>query len=176
MSQPLVVIAYPALSQDDYARIQGVRAAHDELYFKLVDPHITLVFPTTALGERELVAHVRESTAGTRKIDFTLRCAVVWDDATQPYWHVFLVPEEGFSAVVNVHDVLYRGALASELRLEVPFIPHMGVATSRDAHACKTVADLLNADGIAIAGRIESLAIAALEADRVRTIETIELG
>jgi 2'-5' RNA ligase len=176
MPPPLVVIAYPTLSPADHARVQEIRAAHDERYFKLVDPHITLVFPTSALGERELISHVRDGAAGQTKIDFILRCAMVWDDATQPCWHVFLVPEEGFSAVVGLHDRLYRGPLASELRLDIPFIPHMGVATSPDSQACKALADLLNTGGIAITGRIERLDITAVETDRVRTIATVNLA
>jgi 2'-5' RNA ligase len=173
---PLVVIAYPELSPRDYARIQEIRAGHDELYFKLVEPHITLVFPTEALDEKQLVSHVRAAASSTAAVDFVLRCATVWDDAHQPYWHVFLIPEEGFSAVVHLHDRLYRSALASELRLDIPFVPHMGIATSRDPHACKTLADLINSDGVAIPGRIKRLEVAALETDRVRTIEKVELG
>jgi hypothetical protein len=74
---PLAVIAYPTLASKDLAWIQEVRAAHDELYFKLIDPHFTFVFPTETLDERELIAHVQDSAGSTARIDFTLRCAVV---------------------------------------------------------------------------------------------------
>jgi 2'-5' RNA ligase len=172
----LVVIAYPNLSAEDFDRIQAVRADHDELYFKLVNPHITLVFPTEALPEAAFTEHVRSASAGVSRIPFTLRCAVVWDDATQPYWHVFLVPEEGFSATVRLHDRLYTGSLSSELRLDTQFIPHLGVGTSRDPQSCKALADRINADGPAIAGTIDRLDVALLEPDRVRTIDIIDLG
>jgi hypothetical protein len=172
----LVVVAYPSLSPEDHAWVQDIRAAHDELYFTLVEPHFTFVFPTEALDEADLWEHARVSVEGVRRIDFVLRCAVVWDDATLPYWHVFLVPEEGFSAIVGLHDRLYRGALASELRLDIPFIPHLGIGTSQDPRACKGLADRINREGVAIAGRIERLDVAVVETDTVRTIETVELA
>src|SRR3990172_3333409 len=173
---PLVVLAYPALTPEDHAWIQSFRAQHDELYFKLVDPHFTFVFPESSVGEAELIAHIREKTRGVPRIAFTVRCAVVVDDATNPYWHVFLVPDEGFSDIVKLHDRLYEGILAPELRLDIPFIPHIGISTSRDSLLCKALADEVNAAGLSIAGSIERLDIVALEPDRVRTIESIELA
>jgi 2'-5' RNA ligase len=176
MEQRLVVVSYPVLRSEDYARIQEIRAAHDELYFKVVEPHITFVFPTAAVGEEELVSHVQGSAGRTPRIDFVLRCAVVWGDGIEEWWHVFLVPEEGFSAIVRLHDALYRGPLAGELRLDKPFLPHMGIGTSRDPQACKVLADRINAHGVEIAGTIERLDVAVLEQNDVLTIKQVELG
>jgi hypothetical protein len=173
---PLVAIAYPSLSPEDFAWIQGVRAAHDELYFGVIEPHITFVFPTKTLEADKLAAHVRAASAEVPSFDFVLRCAVVWGDATQPWWHVFLVPEEGFSAIVRLHDRLYTGPLAGELRLDIPFIPHLGIGTSQDPQACKALVDRINDQGVAIDGRIDRLDIAVLEPDCVRTIDRVELA
>ena len=173
---PLVVLAYPTLSPEDLAWIQSFRAQHDELYFKLVDPHFTFVFPQSSVGEADLLAHVRDKARAVPVITLTIRCAVVVDDATSPYWHVFLVPDEGFSDIVKLHDRLYEGILAHELRLDIPFIPHIGISTSRDSNVCKALADEVNAAALSIAGSIERLDIAALEPDRVKTIESIELA
>ena len=174
--EPLVVVAYPSLRPEDAAWVRDFRARHDELYFKLVDAHFTFVFPTSSLDAADLTEHVRAKASGAGRIAFVLRCAAVWNDATIPYWHVFLVPEEGFSAVVKLHDRLYEGVLASELRLDLPFVPHVGIATSPDPYVCKALAGRINAEGISIAGTIRRLDIAALEAESVRTIETVELG
>lgn len=42
----LLVLAYPELSKNDYDWIQDFRRKHDELYYKIVEPHFTIVFPT----------------------------------------------------------------------------------------------------------------------------------
>ena len=41
----LVVLAYPEIAESDYERIQNFRKHHDELYYRVVEPHFTLVFP-----------------------------------------------------------------------------------------------------------------------------------
>ena len=173
---PLVVIAYPSLSPRDLDWIQDFRSKHDRLYFDILKPHFTFVFPQSGVAEAEFAAHVREKSAAFPKIEFTLRCAAVWDNAMIPYWHVFLVPDEGFSAVVKLHDRLYEGVLAPELRLDIPFIPHIGIASSRDATACKALADQVNALGLSITGTIDALDVATLGNEGVKTIERVDLA
>ncbi len=41
----LLVVAYPELSKSDYDRIQAFRQMHDPLYYDVVEPHFTIVFP-----------------------------------------------------------------------------------------------------------------------------------
>lgn len=73
-----------------------------------------------------------------------MRCAIVVKDALSDNTHTFLTPDEGFREIVKLHDHLYRGALANELRLDIPFIPHITVAISPDANVCKRIADDIN--------------------------------
>lgn len=54
---------------------------------------------------------------------------------------VLLVQDEGFSEVVRLHDKLYTVILALELRLDIPFYPHIGIGSSTDVLACKRLAD-----------------------------------
>ena len=42
--------------------------------------------------------------------------------------HLFLVPNEGCSAFVILHDPLYTGSLTDSLRLDIPFISHLTIA------------------------------------------------
>jgi hypothetical protein len=82
---------------------------------------------------------------------------------------------EGFSALVRLHDRLYTGALADELRLDITFIPHVGVGNHADARACKRVADELNARDFRVAGTIDTLDVVWHEHTTLRTIEQIAL-
>jgi hypothetical protein len=107
--------------------------------------------------------------------EFAIRCAVLGNDAFSEYTHVFLVPDEGYSNIVKLHDRLYAGVIASELRLDIPFIPHIGIANSLDARRCKQLVDRLNSQQFEIRGRFDGLDVIWSEGNRVGTIESVNL-
>ena len=72
---------------------------------------------------------------------------------------LFLVPDEGFSELALLHDALYTGVLASKLTLEIPYVPHIGIATLEDPTRCKELADALNGQGLNIAGTIDEISV-----------------
>ena len=78
--------------------------------------------------------------------------------------------------MVKLHDRLYTGPLAAELRLDIPFIPHLTVGNAAEAQACKRLADDLNARGVSIHGDINALDVARYEGGRVESIGRIELA
>jgi len=172
----LLVLGYPNISQDDLNWIQTVRTEHDELYYEVVTPHFTIVFPVLNIDRAKFVEHVKLQARGFKKIAFVLRCAVIVKDTFNEYTHVFLVPDEGYSDIVKVHDKLYSGQLASELRLDIPFIPHMGIGNAVDPHVCKKLADDLNQQAFAIEGVIETLDVVWYGGSKVNTVEQIELA
>jgi hypothetical protein len=168
------VIAYPSFSQKHNDWIQKVRAQHDA-YYRLVRPHFTLVF-RSSIREAEFVAHVKQRTAAVRKFTFVMRCALVVEDVIGDMNQVFLVPDKGFSDIVKLHDRLYTGILAPELRLDIPFYPHIGVGNSSDPVACKRLADELNGQDFVIEGVVGSLDIVTVVAPdkRITEVKTIE--
>ncbi|CAA9381916.1 MAG: hypothetical protein AVDCRST_MAG03-12 [uncultured Rubrobacteraceae bacterium] len=172
----LVVVNYPTVSRDDYDWMQSIRAEHDELYYGVADPHFTFVFPVFGFDREPFLEHVRERARGVEEIPFACRCATVVKDATNEYTHVFLVPDEGHSGIVKLHDRLYGGPLSPHLRLDIPFIPHVAVANSTDATACKRLADGLNREGFEVEGSVDALDAASYEHNRVTTIERVPLG
>jgi hypothetical protein len=107
--------------------------------------------------------------------NFVLRCAVLGDDAFSDLTHVFLVPDEGYSRIVKLHDRLYTGILKEELRLDIPFIPHIGISNSQNAQACKDLVDDLNAESFEVKGRVEKLDVIWYEGYQVNTIKPIAL-
>ncbi len=172
----LLVLGYPNLSPDDFEWIQSMRARYDKLYYDVVPPHFTIVFPVTNVDEQKFKAHIKEHAQWLEYVSFVLRCAVVVKDSASKYTHVFLVPDEGYSGIVKLHDRLYTGVLASELRLDLPFVPHIGVCNSVDPNICKKLAGDLNASNFEIAGDIDELNIVNYEGANVTTIEKISLG
>jgi hypothetical protein len=172
----LLVLAYPKLCAKDFDFIQMVRSKEDSLYYSVVDPHFTIVFPVDKIAPDVFVKHVRELSRRSPKFSFVLRCAVLDKDAFNDYTHVFLVPDEGYSLIIKLHDLLYTGPLAPELRLDLPFIPHIGVANALDPSHCKKVADSLNASSLAMAGTVEELRIVSYTDNRVTPLQTIALA
>lgn len=170
----LVVVSYPNISLDDLSLIQSVRAEHDR-YYRVIAPHFTFVFPVYGIEQSAFVEHVKRQAEGVRKIPFVVRCAMVVMESGAAITHVFLVPDEGYSDIVKLHDRLYRSMLAPELRLDIAFIPHIGVGNATDPQACKDLADDLNQREPAIRGTVDSLDVASYEGDGVTTIERIEL-
>jgi hypothetical protein len=171
----LVVVAYPNISQQHRDWIECIRARHDELYHGVIDAHFTLVFPVSNIASVDLTEHVRRRCLDVCQIQFALRCAMCVKDAFSDFMHVFLVPDAGFSSVMRLHDRLYTGPLEHELRLDIPFIPHIGVGNSRDAAKAKRVADHLNVEPFSVDGTIDALDVASYADNRVTTIERISL-
>ncbi len=170
----LLVVNYPTISGIDFTWIQNIRKQQDKLNFSAIDPHFTLVFPIIDIDRETLVNHVKQSVQSIKAFEFTLRCAVLCNDAFSKYIHVFLVPDKGYSNIVKLHDRLYTGVIANQLRLDIPFIPHIGIANSLDAHHCKQLVDLLNSQPFEIRGKVERLDVISMQGDIIETIEWVD--
>ncbi|MEM9657041.1 MAG: 2'-5' RNA ligase family protein [Planctomycetota bacterium] len=172
----LCVVNYPTLRDEDLAWIQSVRKQYDPLFYNVIAPHFTLVFPTEAVSQQALSAHVARIAAAQQPFQFTFRCAIVGDPAFMDHAHAFLIPDEGFSDVVRLHDRLYTDVLTSELRLDLPFIPHVGVANTTTVEACKSIVDQLNRERFEIQGQVRDLNILSYDGQRIRPVEHLPLN
>lgn len=171
-----VVVAFPKLSPGDFDFIQSIRKESDELYFNVVDPHFTIIFPVfTEIDETTLINHVVEKSKRFSAFDFVLNKAILNDDAFSNYWHVFLVPDQGNEEIVKLHDEIYTGILEPELRKDIPFVPHIGIANSLNKSGMQKLADKINQDGIKISGKIDSLDICGYIDDTITSIRRISL-
>ena len=170
-----VVLGYPNISQTDFDRIQDTRRTHDSL-FDAVAPHFTFVFPTEKLTSTELADHTRTKMTGMGKFAVSLTRATVVEDESGGIYHAFLVPTEGERELIDTHDRLYQDHLASELRLDIPFLPHVRVGRSADKAAMEALADALNNEGLDIHGSIDQVTIASFDGRKVVDIDTVELG
>jgi 2'-5' RNA ligase len=80
-----------------------------------------------------------------------------------------------YPIITDRHFTLYTGMLAAELRLDLVFIPHIGVANSLNARKCKQLADRLNSQEFEIDGKVNKLDLIWEENNRIGTIEEILL-
>lgn len=176
MRDSLLVVSYPTISDDNFSWIQDIRRQHDELNFRAIAPHFTFVFPIIDIDLEKLISHVKQFTQNTQPFEFVIRCAVLCNDTFSRYTHVFLVPDEGYSNIVKLHDLLYTGVIANELRLDIPFIPHIGIANSLDVYGCKHLVDRINGRQFEIRGKVDRLDVILSQGERTETIESVKLG
>jgi hypothetical protein len=90
--------------------------------------------------------------------------------------HLLLVPDEGFSALVKLHDALYTDMLAAELRLDVPYIPHITIGDHVDPYVLRSIATVINAQNICINGEIMALDISVYANNSIQTAERVPLA
>jgi 2'-5' RNA ligase len=152
----LYVVAYPKLTESDYTWLQMLREQHDPNFAKIT-PHFTLVFALQNIESAKIIAHVEKIALDWAAFRFSLRCAMPVKDVISSQTHLFLVPDEGFSNLVRLHDRLYSNILANQLRLDIPFVPHLTGGNFSDPAACKQVCDELNAQAFEINGYIDSV-------------------
>ncbi len=175
MTRSLAVVTYPVLSAEDFTWLQDIRRQHDEYRYHMIDPHFTLVFLSSGLEEATFTAHVRSIVQNVGRFEFAIRCAVLGEDRFSDSTPIFLIPDEGTSNIVKLHDQLYTGPLAGQLRLDTPYIPHIGVANFTDSRLAKRVVDKLNTGSFEVRGMVEAVEIIWVEDNTVGTVERVGL-
>ncbi len=171
----LCVVAYPELSAADYARIQEYRCQNDA-YFRVVEPHFTLAFPTSDWEAGPYIAEVRKQVAGTRPFGFCIRGAALNKDMSGELYHAFLVPDEGHSQFLKLRHSLIADRFFCPEVYEYDFIPHIGVGNSRDPGRCAAMVADWNSQPFEIQGSVKALDVAKYEDDKVTRIERVLLG
>jgi len=168
-------VAFLDIAANDMRWIQLFREQHDPFYATL-DPHFTLVFGIGDLPENLYLTHVADVARSSQRIDFTCRYATVGADDLNDGAYVFLVPDEGNSAISQLHDKLYGGAFKPYLRLESAYIPHISIASMKDFGRAKVLCEELNARPVCIAGRISALTPGILRDGRFQPFRSYALG
>jgi len=170
-----VALSYPKLNDADFTWIQNHRKFHDKLYFNMVKPHFAIVFPSFNLTIDQFINEIYGKCKNTSPITFKIRSAVVNKDAFIDTYHEFLVPDEGHSDIIKLHDVIYSESLFPELRLDIDYIPHIGIGNSKDPLKCKKNVDEINNSIIEISGIINSIDIAQYDENGIVTIDRLSL-
>lgn len=169
----LLAISYPKLSSKDFNWIQDFRKKNDKMYYEIVDPHFTFIFPGHEIADEDFEEHIKAKISNHGQIEFSLNCAVIVKDSFIDIWHAFLVPDKGFSSIVKLHDRLYEGIMKEYLLLEIPYIPHIGIATNKDKMVIKGIVDEINSMNISIKGSINTISL--FDNDKYESTKTFKL-
>ncbi len=171
----LYTLAFPLLEHQDAAWIDAFREAHDPQH-AIVATHFTLVFGSDKVSEKTYLEHVEAVSASAYPIDFTCRYAMLSTEPGSARGLMFLVPDEGFSGLSLLHDRLYEGPLSANLRLDLPFVPHITIGASGDRADARRRCDELNSRPFCVQGRVAELVVVANEGGMLRTIGTYPLA
>jgi hypothetical protein len=168
----LYTLCYPKLTPKDRQFINEFRHENDIPFRDVVAPHFTMVFGCSNIPESEYREHVRAVAQSQGVIHFSCRYTMVCNDDSNNNYYVFLVPDEGFSEISKLHDRLYLGLLAPYLRLDIPYIPHIGIATIPNAQLIKALCQELNSIGVAISGQIDTISVCSYDGSKITDLET----
>jgi 2'-5' RNA ligase len=176
MTRSLFTLAYPVLSEADRAMVRTFRVEHDRAKVYRVEPHFTIAFGASGIGDDDYLEHVSKIAAATEPITFHCRHAILGADESDESSYVFLVPDEGNSALSLLHHRLYSDALASCPRGDVPYVPHITIGRCSERHKAKELCDDLNARRLSIAGSVEALTVVLMAGDMIKNLRSFELG
>ncbi|MEH2062920.1 MAG: 2'-5' RNA ligase family protein [Nostoc sp.] len=111
------LVHYPNINTED---INQIRQKYDP-QVDLIDPHITLVFPTIeSINKKNLILHIDSILSKWKIFSICLKgLQKSWDE------YMFLMVEEGKVDMVKLHNELYTGILAEYFRENLPFVPHL---------------------------------------------------
>jgi hypothetical protein len=168
----LEVVAKPVFAKSDAEWLIKARA---EYAHSPGPPVFTLVFPGAGFSVQDVLTHVAATCAVTSPIKFCLRSAVIVPEHGSGRFHVFLAPDEGFGAIIRLHDRLHVGPLAGCLRPEVPYIPHLTIASTSGFGAARRIKAKLNGYDLGIDGRIDALEVNERSEGAVKCITKIPL-
>lgn len=176
MNPTLYTVAYPECAAQDLQAMDTWRAANDPTGHALIRPHFTLLFACDAVDEPTYLAHVAAVAARTAAIGFHCRYAMLGADAHSPRAQAYLVPDEGRAALSLLHDVLYTGPLADQLRLDLPYTPHITVGTFDSAQLARRWCGDRNEAGVSVAGRVAALWVGQVVQGRFEHLARFDLA
>lgn len=171
--ESLEVIARPHFDKADLAWLTDIRSRRAG---SRGPPYFTLVFPGADMTPAAFAAQIRKNAHDIHRIRFHLRSALVAPEPMVGRFHVFLIPDEGFGAILRLHDALHVGPIEAALRRETPYLPHITVATTTDYAEARKVARALNMGEIDVSGHIDALQVERRDGEVIKEFAEVPLA
>lgn len=112
----LAVVYFPNINLDKFNKF---RQKYDPNW-KIIKPHITIIFPLPNIPKRLLLSHLNTITKGVKSFPINLNGLTKSFDN-----YLFLQVKVGNDEVVTLHDKLYSRILSPYFRSDIPYIPHI---------------------------------------------------
>jgi 2'-5' RNA ligase len=114
------ILIFPKFSNIDI--VNQIREKYDPLA-KLIDPHITLVFPFECDLSNDEIHHILDNRLDSFS-SFHLILSGVRKHISNDGFYLFLGIKQGKNEVVTIHDILYKFEF-KVFDVGIPYIPHI---------------------------------------------------
>lgn len=169
----LYVVAFPEIGADDAAKVEALRAAHDSAGHALLRAHFTFVFGCIGVSVEAAERAMQAVACEMRSIEFCLTRAVTSVHSNLHY--VFLCPEQGATAMIELHARLHAGPLAACIDPTQAFTPHLTVCKTADPGEAGQVLAQITRGGLRIRGALRALSLGALQDGKFERLRDIAL-
>ncbi len=153
------------------ALLEAVREKYDPLY-RLIRPHITLVFPfQSEITAKELASHLRSALAGEKAFSIVMGGISGRREAGGNY--LFLNVKQGAEEIRLISGKLYGGILSpyKSARYDASYTPHITLGQIRDMHVFDAALKELLNFGHVFSATAREVAVEMIGEDGSSTIE-----
>ena len=128
----IYVLAYPQFEPSVAERIRRFRIENEPARAELVPPHVTLVFGLTNILPHEFQEHCEAVASRSSQFEVSFVSEEITHDPFEKTHKLLLVSSTGSSQLAALHEQLYEGVQRAERKDDIPYRPHMTVATNPD--------------------------------------------
>lgn len=152
------------------AVIEEIRKKYDPIA-KLVEPHITLVFPfESEISDNELACFLETRLIDTKPFQLILHGFSKQEDKFGNY--LFLNVINGEKEIINIHKILYQDIL-KEFDLGYDYIPHMTVGKFSSAELLEEAYSNVKSIDVNFSTTIDKISVEMIE-EKEQSIIIIE--
>jgi len=170
----LLVLSYPKISKKNYEFIQKIRQEFDP-HFEFVEPHFTLIFSIYDTNTDIFIKEISNLTNTVSTINFQIKSAIINYNPQNETYYALLVPDQGFSNIIKLHESLYSNFFEKYLDLKWQFIPHITIASSQNQNIIKNICQEFNKKNMIISGKVNNLSITTVENKYMKSVAEIKL-
>ncbi|MDU8909645.1 2'-5' RNA ligase family protein [Aestuariicoccus sp. MJ-SS9] len=168
----IYVLAYPEFERGVAQGIDRFRSLHEPDRARMVRPHITLVFGSRREDADTLLGLCEDVSRTTPKLTIAFSgTKVAWDPFDKAH-KLFLTCGRGARTLTALHRRLYEGPHRHDLRSDLPYAPHMTVATNADQTVIEGL-DVADIGALPITGTVKALELVEATGDRLNARATI---
>ncbi|MDA0342262.1 MAG: 2'-5' RNA ligase family protein [Proteobacteria bacterium] len=171
----LTIVAFPEIAATELGWVEGLRQAHLPAPEADIAPHMTLVFSADVATDDNLTMHMLGVAGSTQPFDATFRIVAPVVDPINGGWTVQLLPDQGLSKLMRLHNFLYSGPFADHLNLDVPYVPHLTLARTTTGQQAKALCEELNSDIIEVDMRFTTVDLLRVDGGKVTKESVHEL-
>lgn len=171
----IYVLAYPQFEPSVAERVRRFRTENEPARAELVPPHVTLVFGLMNIRPHEFLEHCEAVANRSSQFEVSFVSEEITHDPFEKTYKLLLVSSTGSFQLAALHEQLYEGAQMAERKDDIPYRPHMTVATNPDRTPVERL-DTSSLGGFPLLGTIRALEVVKLENGRLHHLRTTPFG